>query len=596
VESKGGGAAFLDVDNDGIFDDDENIIIDILGITWDRGRESELDNTPGSTLEMEVDDPNGDYSPENASSRFGSGNVTPGRAFRYTVELDGIVYEQWRGFVEKITPHPDPETLTATILCVDGFDRLARDEHRIPRDALTPFAESPFKNILGGERGVTQVSGVNMTFADANPDTITRASGSFITDGYQAGMTINVTGAINLLNNGNFVILSLIATVITVDNSAALFAEGPTVGVVIKVVGIIPTILDEAAWPVLKRVIDPGVDNFDLWWTFKESALTSLYAIETAEKSFLYVDEEGRFVYEDRHHRQRGVTNPHGTSVATFTDDMVTFDYSLSSRSVRNIAIVRGHKRTEKAVAQVYGTKGRPKIGVGVTTTIWADLSQPAAEISISDDGSDWKANTEPDGSGADHTADVALVVTHYGQSVKLEFTNQTIGTPFFLVPGTSDPDDTLFITGKEFEDDPIVATVIDQSSIDDHGRRSISIDTQFKGDFNAINAYAEWLVARFKDPQPDFVKMTLLGTDNTLTKLILSLKISDRVTITAAQLGITSKDYFIDRLERETEPGGFESVVYSLQSISASGIDTNSWILGVAGFSELGQTTSLGF
>jgi len=70
---------------------------------------------------------------------------------------------------------------------------------------------------------VTASGGRTLTFADANPDTITASSGSFISDGYKAGMTLTVAGTAS--NNGTFTITAVTATVITV--SGALAAEGP---------------------------------------------------------------------------------------------------------------------------------------------------------------------------------------------------------------------------------------------------------------------------------------------------------------------------------------------------------------------------------
>lgn len=67
----------------------------------------------------------------------------------------------------------------------------------------------------------------NLTFADADPDTITRATGSWITDGFKVGMSITVDSA---SNDGTYEIASLTATVITLVAGDALSAEGPTNG------------------------------------------------------------------------------------------------------------------------------------------------------------------------------------------------------------------------------------------------------------------------------------------------------------------------------------------------------------------------------
>lgn len=72
---------------------------------------------------------------------------------------------------------------------------------------------------------VTASGGRTLTFADANPDTITASSGSFITDGYVHGMAITVAGTTN--NNGTFIVDSVDATSLTLIDSDTLVAEGP---------------------------------------------------------------------------------------------------------------------------------------------------------------------------------------------------------------------------------------------------------------------------------------------------------------------------------------------------------------------------------
>jgi len=75
---------------------------------------------------------------------------------------------------------------------------------------------------------ITAAGGRTLTFAEggASADTVTASTGSFITDGYAAGMTLVVAGTSS--NNGSYNIDSVTATVITIDNVTDDFAaEGP---------------------------------------------------------------------------------------------------------------------------------------------------------------------------------------------------------------------------------------------------------------------------------------------------------------------------------------------------------------------------------
>ena len=85
-------------------------------------------------------------------------------------------------------------------------------------------------------------AGASITIAGAGPTyTVTRAAGSYLTDGFKVYDTIRLTvGALNALNiNKNLLIVALTATVATVIvvNGSALFAEGPIATTTVTVFG-----------------------------------------------------------------------------------------------------------------------------------------------------------------------------------------------------------------------------------------------------------------------------------------------------------------------------------------------------------------------
>jgi len=71
---------------------------------------------------------------------------------------------------------------------------------------------------------VAEYSGLGaLTFADDNPDTITRSAGSWLEDGFSAGMTITVASTVS--NNDVFTIDSVDDTAIVLDIGDALVVE-----------------------------------------------------------------------------------------------------------------------------------------------------------------------------------------------------------------------------------------------------------------------------------------------------------------------------------------------------------------------------------
>jgi hypothetical protein len=65
----------------------------------------------------------------------------------------------------------------------------------------------------------------SFTYADANPDTITRSTGDFVDEGFVPDSQITVTGTVS--NNGTFTIATVSALTITLIATDTLVAEGP---------------------------------------------------------------------------------------------------------------------------------------------------------------------------------------------------------------------------------------------------------------------------------------------------------------------------------------------------------------------------------
>lgn len=89
---------------------------------------------------------------------------------------------------------------------------------------------------------VTAITGASITIAGAGPIyTVTRAAGSYLTDGIKVGHVVRLSvGTFNALNlNKNLLVVSVTALVVTVLtlNGSALLAEGPIVTSTATVVG-----------------------------------------------------------------------------------------------------------------------------------------------------------------------------------------------------------------------------------------------------------------------------------------------------------------------------------------------------------------------
>jgi len=78
---------------------------------------------------------------------------------------------------------------------------------------------------IRSERSDETTSDDTLSFNNANPDTITRSTGSFVTDGYSAGMTVTVLGSAS--NDGTYTVAAggVAATTLTLEGTDSLTAE-----------------------------------------------------------------------------------------------------------------------------------------------------------------------------------------------------------------------------------------------------------------------------------------------------------------------------------------------------------------------------------
>ena len=127
---------------------------------------------------------------------------------------------------------------------LDGI--ITRAEEMIYRDAdLTVFRNyDTATSTVAGTATISKPSGadvirwvkirkptiskdITVTFAavSGGSDTITRASGSFLDDGFRPGMSITISNAVDAGNNATFTIASVTDTVITVDAQDSLSDE-----------------------------------------------------------------------------------------------------------------------------------------------------------------------------------------------------------------------------------------------------------------------------------------------------------------------------------------------------------------------------------
>lgn len=104
------------------------------------------------------------------------------------------------------------------------------------------------------------MTGLSLTIAGSGPYTLTRGSGSYLTDGLKVGDVVRLSvGSLNAANiNKNLLVTAVVALVATVVpvNGVAMFAEGPIATTTMTVVG--------------KKALVPLTGHTDDFFTFEE--------------------------------------------------------------------------------------------------------------------------------------------------------------------------------------------------------------------------------------------------------------------------------------------------------------------------------------
>jgi len=494
----------IDWDNDGAFAEaEDDITTDVLRMSWRRGREAELDETPAGSMTIEVSDPDGDYSPLSTSSRFGSGNVTIQRQVIAQLEHLGTTYAVFRGYIQSITPHPKRDQRTATIEVVDAMERLANVTIDI-------------------QEGAAATGGASST-------------GDYPFQAYLPG--------------------------------------GST--------GLISHVLDAAGWSSTARALtEPGGSTFDWTWFHNISAREALAQIEEHERGLIFVAPNGDVEFQSSTHRNAA------TTAATFGSSQIEdWEFELSARNVKNRAVITVHSRDQTTLSDFLAEANvldLPNISQGSAYTTVLDFGSngPAYQVTTPPMGKDGVSSAggafvgvgtgttfAPDGAGSTGACEISGLPLGGGSAIQITITNNTSETVYAAAPeGDADMLTTLRVGGTGLSDHPITSTGKDATSIAAYGERAIVKDYPFFASRARGLTRATDLVAKYKDPRVDYSRMTVRGFDATLFTQLLTRDIGDKITVNAAQVGVSNQDYHINAAEYTLEPPNDLRVVWTLE------------------------------
>lgn len=356
------------------------------------------------------------------------------------------------------------------------------------------------------------------------------------------------------------------------------------------------------------RQIDEGVDVFPFAFDNVRGGVKAgglLKDLVQSSHGLVFMKGDGTFVYKNRHSRATA------QSVFTLADaSMTALEVPSSLDNVYNRARVTIHPKTIDTEPNtiLYAASGTPiKVGTGEEREHWGDYRDPDQTDRLIGGyfdgqppsfvpGTDWAANTMPDGSGEDVTANVVVRVDAFASTAKFTIRNNHT-TPIYLVNSAGEP--LLQLRGKGvFDDGP---QTFEEFSEEGYGDRSVDVDMPYQDNPFIGQSAATYIQAQYKNLDKQLQAVGFFANrDATLLTQAFLRDPGDVVTISEAVTGVASIDVAIQRVELELTPAAGTSGVRCWArcrwGLAPSSGFPQWWELGTAGRGELGEATVLGF
>lgn len=229
------------------------------------------------------------------------------------------------------------------------------------------------------------------------------------------------------------------------------------------------------------------------------------------------------------------------------------------------------------------------RVAPGQSRTLYAPFRDEVGErVSALDviapvPGDDYAVNDRPDGLGFNYTGNphFALSATIEATRAALTLTNTAIG-PLYVT--------RLQVRGRPIRTyDPITLAVSDADSQARYGRRAVTLDLPMQPDPVFGQAYAEYLVGRYKTPVLAATRLRIRDRARLGDADVFGVGLMDKVTVCDPASGLEAA-HWVRAVAYEVTAEGY-TVTLSLERAD----DRRYGLLDRVGYAELGTNTRLG-
>lgn len=343
-------------------------------------------------------------------------------------------------------------------------------------------------------------------------------------------------------------------------------------------------VLDAADWPAGGdyRDLDSSSDTMSYWWVYAGTKAKSVIdKLAAGEYGAFFVSQAGKATFINR-------ANYTTAAAAGALDQANIADFLMSTpwSSIYNDVQIRCYPTELAATGDIWKLTDKPLIQAGETLTVWAEYKDSYGSRTAADNvlepvaTTDYTANTASGGGGDDMTASVSITTTIYDTLAQLEIENTHGANDLYMT--------LLKLRGDAVERTTALVRYEDSASQTVYGRRQLLLDYETQQSVNTIDSLAEAFLEFYVTPAPTVT----LQLDNRLDD-ILSYELCDLVTFTSDEYNIYA-DMRLDQYRLWT--GRTMQDLKAEWTLNPARTQDVAWLLGDAGYSELGDTTTLGW
>jgi len=373
---------------------------------------------------------------------------------------------------------------------------------------------------------------------------------------------------------------------------------------------IVPLIIANMPIAPLATEYNAGTDTFATVFDTTKSrtlAIRELAKVAMSELGYIYVkqsDSDDEVLTVDGRYTRSGLSVSkvnifngvdYDEEDAIFDNSFIAAPQSRGKHYYNHIKTITYPRRVDDSAVVLFTLNRYIAIDAGDTVFItgrYIDPDQEAQSVSginmvTPAATTDYLFNVASDGSGADITADLDIIATYGTNGVEYELTNNNAGTGY-----------VIFLQARGigvYTYRPVEYEKRHDASIAIDGKRTLNLsmpyqDNALVGEDFANNQLDTYVTKRLVLESVSFIA----NSSQFLMNAFMDLQVMDIIEVIYDSPGIDA-EYFIQSISWTIEPGGIVRYAFGLRPVSVSPA-ADYWKIGEVGYSEIGETTRLGF